>query len=123
MRFCKQVVRLRGFSTLCKQCLWYNESIPHECTVCCDLQESYYQNTKASRFIEAGHGPAAVNLALAYFAANRGDESQVGMPRLSKGIMPQAYLPICKNRWVMLLVVCSMFNDFMLQAISLCCCA
>lgn len=41
------------------------------------LQESYYQNTKASRFIEAGHSPAAVNLALAYHAANRGDESQV----------------------------------------------
>eukprot|EP00878_Enallax_costatus_P005815 GHUV01006102.1.p1 GENE.GHUV01006102.1~~GHUV01006102.1.p1 ORF type:complete len:198 (+),score=57.51 GHUV01006102.1:319-912(+) len=40
-------------------------------------EETYYHNTKASRFIEAGHPPAAVNLALAYFAANRGDESQI----------------------------------------------
>lgn len=40
-------------------------------------EESYYTNTKASKFIEAGHSPAAVNLALSYHAANRGDEAQI----------------------------------------------
>lgn len=41
------------------------------------MQTAYYDSTKASRFIRAGFSPAVVNLALAYNAANRGDESQV----------------------------------------------
>lgn len=40
-------------------------------------QTAYYDSTKASRFIRAGFSPAIVNLALAYNATNRGDESQV----------------------------------------------
>eukprot|EP00879_Flechtneria_rotunda_P003634 GHRR01003871.1.p1 GENE.GHRR01003871.1~~GHRR01003871.1.p1 ORF type:complete len:195 (+),score=36.16 GHRR01003871.1:971-1555(+) len=40
-------------------------------------EEAYYENTKASRFINAGFSPATVNLALAYTASVRGDESQV----------------------------------------------
>lgn len=42
------------------------------------MQTAYYDSTKASRFIRAGFSPAIVNLALAYNAANRGDDSQVG---------------------------------------------
>jgi hypothetical protein len=42
------------------------------------LQDSYYESTKASKFTHAGFSPAVVNLALAYHAAERGDDAQVG---------------------------------------------
>lgn len=49
-----------------------------QCQVgCCFLQDTYYENTKASRFTRAGFSAATVNLALAYNAAERGDEAQV----------------------------------------------
>jgi hypothetical protein len=48
----------------------------HGCWCC--LQDSYYESTKASKFTHAGFSPAVVNLALAYHAAERGDDSQVG---------------------------------------------
>ncbi|KAF8069411.1 hypothetical protein HT031_001526 [Scenedesmus sp. PABB004] len=35
-------------------------------------EDSFYDNTKAARFVRAGFSPAVVNLALAYHAANRG---------------------------------------------------
>jgi hypothetical protein len=44
---------------------------------CCCLQDSFYESTKASKFTHAGFSPAIVNLALAYHAAERGDDSQV----------------------------------------------
>jgi hypothetical protein len=40
-------------------------------------QESFYETTRASKFVRAGFSPAVVNLALAFHATNRGDESQV----------------------------------------------
>eukprot|EP00882_Tetradesmus_deserticola_P031660 GHRQ01035814.1.p3 GENE.GHRQ01035814.1~~GHRQ01035814.1.p3 ORF type:complete len:113 (+),score=37.03 GHRQ01035814.1:1599-1937(+) len=41
------------------------------------LQETFYESTKASKFTHAGFSPAVVNLALAYHAAERGDDSQI----------------------------------------------
>lgn len=41
------------------------------------MQDTFYESTKASKFTYAGFSPAVVNLALAYHAAQRGDDSQV----------------------------------------------
>eukprot|EP00775_Hariotina_reticulata_P011628 gene11628-11772_t len=40
-------------------------------------EDTYYDNTKASKFTRLGFSPAIVNLALAYHAANKGDDNQI----------------------------------------------
>ncbi|WIA10329.1 hypothetical protein OEZ85_010521 [Tetradesmus obliquus] len=40
-------------------------------------EDTFYESTKASKFTHAGFSPAVVNLALAYHAAERGDDSQI----------------------------------------------
>eukprot|EP00882_Tetradesmus_deserticola_P015895 GHRQ01016951.1.p1 GENE.GHRQ01016951.1~~GHRQ01016951.1.p1 ORF type:complete len:195 (+),score=50.41 GHRQ01016951.1:1078-1662(+) len=40
-------------------------------------EDMFYESTRASKFTHAGFSPAVVNLALAYHAAERGDDSQI----------------------------------------------